>query len=114
MVDFVSSEAKKAGQWATLYTQHKIKEEKKLYQEALTGVSYVLPTIIHVGCQSDIECLFRVTKPYKACKVVISSGDFYKEVKKRSMVPAEMEKVVLKKSELAQIHENICWEVIEC
>lgn len=52
--------------------------------------------------------------PHKACQIIIKSGDFEKVVKKRSVAPAEMEKVILKASDLAQIHDDIEWELREC
>ena len=44
----------------------------------------------------------------------IKSGEFQKIVKKRSVAPAEMEKVVLKASDLSQIQGDIEWEVKVC
>lgn len=114
LVDFVSVEGKKAGINAIRYIEDNKQYGKELYQIASYGISYVIPQIIHENTSDDVECLFRVRNPYKACEIIITSGNFIKTIKKRSLAPAEMEKVILKKSELENIHDDISWEVREC
>ncbi|MEG0549287.1 MAG: FAD-dependent oxidoreductase [Coprobacillus sp.] len=114
LVDFVSVEGKKAGQYAFAYTQQHKEYGKELKMIANDGISYVIPQIIHESISNDIECLFRVRKPYKSCEIVMTSGDYIKIVKKRSLAPAEMEKIILKKEDLEKIHDDISWEVREC
>lgn len=114
LVDFVTSEANKAGYYAVQYINGKTASGKLLKQMASAGISYVLPQFIHADTNEDIECSLRVRNPYKGCQIIIKSGDFEKVVKKRSVAPAEMEKVILKASDLAQIHDDIEWELREC
>lgn len=113
LVDFVTSEANKAGYYAVQYILGKIKDGPVLNQIAGLGIAYVLPQIIHKNVNEDIECSLRVRNPHKKCQIIVKSGDFQKVVKKLSVAPAEMEKVILKASDLAQIHNDIEWEVKE-
>ncbi|MEG0276374.1 MAG: FAD-dependent oxidoreductase [Coprobacillus sp.] len=114
LVDFVSVEGSKAGMNAVKYISSHDQYGKQLFQIARDGISYVIPQIIHENISNDIECLFRVRNPYKSCEIVITSGNFVKVIKKRSLAPAEMEKVILKKVDLEMIHNDISWEVREC
>ena len=113
LVDFVSDEATNAGKYAAEYILETPRNEETLKQVVKDGISYVIPQLIHKNTDHDVECLFRVKRPYKSSEIVITSGDFIKVVKKRSLAPAEMEKVVLKASDLQQMHDDICWEVKE-
>ncbi|WP_028044640.1 NAD(P)/FAD-dependent oxidoreductase [Candidatus Stoquefichus massiliensis] len=114
LVDFVTSEANKAGYWAVKYIQGQTGDGHLINQIANNGISYVLPQVIHENAQADIECSLRVQAPHKDCQIIIKSGDFQKIVKKRSVAPAEMEKVILRVADLKQIHQDIEWEVREC
>ena len=114
LVDFVTSEANKAGYYAVQYISGKTTTGNVFNQIAKDGISYVLPQIIHEHAQGDIECSLRVQSPHKNCQIIIKSGEFQKIVKKRSVAPAEMEKVVLKASDLSQIQGDIEWEVKVC
>lgn len=113
LVDFVTSEANKAGYYAVQYIQGQTVDGPLLNQIAGSGISYVLPQMIHENANEDIECSLRVRNPHKNCQIIIKSGDFQKIVRKPSVAPAEMEKVILKVSDLAQIHGDIEWEVKE-
>lgn len=113
LVDFVTSEANKAGYYAVQYIQGQITDGPLLNQIAGQGISYVLPQMIHENTDEDIECSLRVRNPLKNCQIIIKSGDFQKIVRKPSVAPAEMEKVILKASDLSQIHSDIEWEVKE-
>lgn len=114
LVDFVTSEANKAGFYAAQYIQGEVLTGPMIHQIAGTGISYVLPQYIHEDSKGPIECSLRVKAPFQNIEIIIKSGDFIKVVKKRSVAPAEMEKVILKESDLVQIHKDIEWEVREC
>ena len=85
LVDFVTSEANKAGYYAVQYISGKTTTGNVFNQIAKDGISYVLPQIIHEHAQGDIECSLRVQAPHKNCQIIIKSGEFQKIVKKRSV-----------------------------
>lgn len=82
LVDFVTSEANKAGYYAVQYISGKTTTGNVFNQIAKDGISYVLPQIIHEHAQGDIECSLRVQAPHKNCQIIIKSGKFQKIVKK--------------------------------
>ena len=112
LVDFVSIEGTKAGKAASRYIQKGYKQDISLRNVAGEGISYIVPQYIK-HTDEDIECMFRVRETAKQVKIVITSGDFKKEVKKIAIAPAEMEKVVLKKSDLLNMKDEIRWEVVK-
>lgn len=114
LVDFVSDEASRAGKYAAEYVEGAYQETKTVKQIAKDGISYIIPQLIHKDVDHNVECLFRVKNPSQTSEIIITSGNFKKVVKKRSLAPAEIEKVILKASDLQQIENDICWEVKEC
>ena len=108
LVDFVSMEGEKAGSNAALYVQNNgeiKKETSQINVEAGSGVSYVLPTVIHPEKINDtVEFMFRVTDHLKNVAVqVMVSDTIIKEIKKPHVAPSEMEKLMLTKSELEKV-----------
>ena len=81
--------------------------------KAETGVSYIVPQIIHYdNLQDQTEFFLRVKAEYKNVEIVVKGDNQeIKRLKKRHMAPAEMEKVLLKKNEL-RAYEEITIEVI--
>ena len=114
LVDFVSAEGIKAGMGAVKYLQNKINNEQSIITYANTGISYVLPQQINYNnIDKDIELMFRVKTVYKNVRVIIKKDHkIYKEIKKNVILPAEMEKITLNKSELMDIKESISIEVV--
>lgn len=112
LVDFVSIEGKKAGIAASKYIKEGRKITTNLKNVADNGISYLVPQYI-TSTNEDIECMFRVRETAKHVTIVVSSGEFKKQIKKVAIAPAEMEKVVLKASELALMDREIRWEVVK-
>ncbi|MBP3700485.1 MAG: hypothetical protein J6I64_01210, partial [Lachnospiraceae bacterium] len=77
-------------------------------------IGYVLPQTIHPDrLDKSVELKFRVTDTYRNVRLrVCKDGQVYKEIKKRVMIPAEMEKLVLKKEELADVKESITLQIV--
>jgi len=104
LVDFVSLESKQAGEGAARYLKGQINNEGKAVTTVANGngVGYVVPQLYRFdNIDESITFKFRVRKPYKNVKVVVSvDGNVIKSVRKLTMLPAEMEMLTIKKSEL--------------
>lgn len=106
LVDFVSGEGKRAGAAAVKYIKGELSNKEGFVTEGRDGVGYILPQRVNTeNVEDKVEFLFRVTKNYKNAVIRLYKDDvLYKVIKKQHMAPAEMEKVVLKKEELEDIH----------
>lgn len=111
LVDYVSIEGKKCGQAAADYINGNNVVSAKHNNVLENGVSYIVPQYFHSG--KDIEFSFRVNKVFKQCKIHIYGDDVDKYVNKLGIVPSEMQKVMIKKEELADLDGDLHWEVIE-
>lgn len=101
LVDYVSSEAREAGEGAYLYLNDKLSHTgPHIMVKNLEGVNYVVPGHIYVNDMSDKFTLkFRVAKPFKDVNIIISQGDkVIKKLYKPAIIPSEMEIVKLEKS----------------
>ncbi len=104
LVDFVSEEAKKAGETAVKYVSGRIErsDETEIELRATFGVRYTVPSKIAVGRMDDtLTVRFRVGDVYKDSFVSVYFDDERViHQKKRVLAPGEMEQVVLKKANL--------------
>ena len=111
LVDYVSKEAYNCGIACAKYVLEKKINVSNVNSICKNGISYVIPQ--HFNNQNeDIEFLFRVNKVQKNAIIRLTANNFAKEIKKIAIAPAEMEKIILKKEELAQIQNELIWEVI--
>lgn len=115
LVDYVSSEGKKAGIAASKYLKQELQSGSAIAMQAGRDISYVIPHQINIeNVGPSIELMFRVTKAQKNVQLCIKQdGEVIKTIKKPHMAPAEMELLVLKKEELAHAKEHITIEVME-
>ena len=116
LVDFVTKEARRAGQNASKY----IKGELKNTTEEITvsydkNIGYMLPNVIHLAnIDKNIVFNYRVRKPLKNIKINIYFNDtLIKTLKKPYMLPAEMEELVLNKELFNSTVGNIRVEIEE-
>jgi len=100
LVDFVSSEALRAGKYAALYA----KTGETLDTAAVNvrwgeGVGYVVPQKIRAAnVEKAIEVFFRTTAIYKESKIDVRAGDeVLASFKRTHLAPGEMEKITLLK-----------------
>lgn len=109
LVDFVSSEGKKAGYYAASYIKGLLKPGISFPLLAGNGLSYVLPSKINpANLKGETELMFRVTAPCKSVELgVFKDGILMKTIKKPHLAPAEMEKLTLKKEELEGVKQNM-------
>ncbi|MDO4940368.1 MAG: NAD(P)/FAD-dependent oxidoreductase [Erysipelotrichaceae bacterium] len=111
LVDYVSIEAKKCGKAAADYIKGNKSKTEKQINVLGNGISYMVPQYFHLG--EGIEFSFRVNKVFKQCKIHVTGVGIDKYVNKLGIVPSEMQKVLIKKEELANLNGELHWEVIE-
>lgn len=115
LVDFVSMEAEECGKQVARYLNDEIDENAPGFPVVpQNNISYVVPQYVRpanleIGCKFS----FRVRKPMRSCLLRITDGhQVLKEVKKRVMLPAEMETIYLEKSMLEKV-DTLIFEVEE-
>jgi NADPH-dependent 2,4-dienoyl-CoA reductase/sulfur reductase-like enzyme len=106
IVDYVTIEAEKAGRSAAEFAKKGEVKKRRIEVKAGRGIRYVLPKKICVG--NDSELFLRVKEPGKNIKLLVSSGKkIIKKVKKKVVLPSEMIRLNLKKSDLEGLkHPN--------
>jgi thioredoxin reductase len=113
LVDFVTEESRKAGENVARYlTNKEMSKNHKISMKPLDGVSYIVPQVIHYdNLKEKTEFFLRVKNEYKKVELIVKGdNEVIKIFKKRHMAPAEMEKIMLKKSDLKP-YKTITMEV---
>ncbi len=115
LVDFVSEEGSKAGVAAAKYIKEELEGGHAIETQANEGIGYIVPQIIHPGnVEQRIELMFRVRNQYRNVAVVIKKdGEEFRRLRKKTMQPAEMEKVILRRQDLEDINSSISLEIVE-
>ncbi len=102
LVDYVSIEGRLAGQGAAKYIKGDFKRNK-INIECVSSehISYVLPQLINVNnIEEKIELKFRVKQPLKNKIInIILNDNVIKTINKPSLLPAEMQTIVIIKEE---------------
>lgn len=102
IVDFVTMEAERAGRNAAEFAKKGKVKRKRIEVKAGDGVGYVLPCWI--STDSDTELFLRVKEPGRDKQLHVMAGKkVLKKVKKKVVVPSEMVRIRLKKSDLLGI-----------
>lgn len=99
VVDFVTKESKSAGKNAAKYVKNELsREETYIDISPGKGVGSVVPQRIRTDNLDDtIELFIRVRDKYMNSKLELKlDGENIREIKKRYMIPSEMEKILLK------------------
>ena len=112
LVDYVSKEAKTAGENAADYVQSDVLEgQPELPVKTGNGIRYTVPSTIRPGRMDELQIIrFRVSDVYKNCRIVVSGeGTELLSLKKQILSPGEMEQVILKKQLL--IDQGISSEI---
>ena len=114
LVDFVSAEGSKAGESAARYIREELKSGAGFTCKAKQNVSYVMPARINVENVKDkVEFLFRVrVQARNATLNLYKDGELFRSIPKRHVAPAEMEKLIMKKSDLEDIKESFEIELV--
>lgn len=107
LVDWVSKESEKAGQFAKSYVQNKQRHERQ-EKEIICGdlIRYVVPQRLDYNkLNNPIDLSFRITKKVaQGTFKIIQDGVVIKEKKAKYLAPAEMEKITLNPSDLLNNH----------
>lgn len=116
VVDFVSEEGLRAGRFAAKYLKVEIcnaaRETAKVV--AGEGIGYVLPQILQKKGDSEITLSFRVRQVYHDVELLLKvDGQVIKTVKKKHLIPAEMERIRIKREELGKMQTEIRLEIRE-
>lgn len=115
LVDFVSEEGQAAGEAAAVYLEQGLPQGPAIQVgPADSSIGYVLPQQIHPdGISDHVELKFRVSAPGRQCTLRIrKDGQVYRDIRKRAVIPAEMEKLTLKKEELSDIRESLTLQIL--
>ncbi len=111
LVDFVSEEGYDAGKNAAQHVFNHYNEVSILVKP-LQNVRYIVPNIIKLDDETTIKLKFRVTKPFLQGKLLIKQGDnLIKEMKKKHLLPAEMEIIEINKSLIKNNGESLTIEI---
>lgn len=116
LVDWVTKEAEKAGEFAKAYVKEQTKDKQLFSTIAGDKIRYVVPQLINSNAlKGPIELSFRVKE--KASSVVFNvfqEGILIKQKKAKHVAPAEMEKLMLLPKELTHASPiTITMEVLE-
>ncbi|RRD93941.1 pyridine nucleotide-disulfide oxidoreductase [Clostridiales bacterium COT073_COT-073] len=114
VVDFVSEEGLHTGKNAAAYLQNKLMRAEEANVSAGAGIGYVLPQRVRKTLAEAVTFSFRVTDVKKNAELLVKvDGKVVKSVKKRQMIPAEMERITLKAEELNDLQSELVLEIRE-
>lgn len=117
LVDYVSEEARLAGENAAAYAKGEVQPLASIAISAGDGVRYTVPqSVSPAQMQEQVVVRFRVRDVYRDRSICVYLNDrCILRRKKRVMAPGEMEQIILKREELAACSElkeiKICTEV---
>ncbi|MCR5399171.1 MAG: NAD(P)/FAD-dependent oxidoreductase [Lachnospiraceae bacterium] len=113
LVDFVSMEGEEAGNGAVAFLRDELKPADRLSLSPGEGVSYVLPMYIcPENMEEKTEIKLRVTGVMRDVSLVLKSGDKkIAEQKKLKIQPSEMEKLIVKRDDLAGLKGELVLSV---
>ncbi|MDO4415524.1 MAG: NAD(P)/FAD-dependent oxidoreductase [Erysipelotrichaceae bacterium] len=115
LVDFVSLQAKRAAEGAVRYLKNRADRGETLNVGPGTNVLYTVPAGVHPhDAMENVEFFFRVSKPMNASVIEVRSGDkVLRTLRKKKLIPSEMERVMLKKEEIASLEDDVTISVSE-
>ena len=109
LVDFVSIQSSRAAKGAAKYLAGRAGKGEKVTVKNGTNVSYTVPKYVHPdAADEDVEIFFRYTHPMDKGTLIVKSGEkVLRRQKKRKLTPSEMDRVVLKASDIASLTEDV-------
>ncbi len=115
LVDYVSDEAEKAGEFAAKYVSDKSTlGSRSIKTVAGNGIRYILPQVIETNDNEDVTLFFRVTQPFNRIKINVSHGDnILTNAVKISAAPGEMEKLTIDNNLIKDVMNEITVSVEE-
>lgn len=113
LVDFVSLQAKRAGEGAARCIRGNTPEGEVFRTEAGSGISYIVPQKVHADA-GETEFFFRVRKPYGEAELEISCGGrVIRSLRKKHLMPSEMERMTLSGAQLRELDGSLVFTVKE-
>lgn len=107
LVDYVSMEAAMAGRGAAAYLQGNGAEGPWLPIRSGPGIGYTVPQRVHRRGE-DFEISFRVRTPMENQIITLRSGQrVIASVKRKKLLPAEMEKIRVRREQLTDPEEEL-------
>ena len=102
LVDFVSQEAKQAGESAARYLQQRTQVGQRTELRAVNGVRYTVPQHIDLAHMGDeVTVRMRVGQPYQRAAIcVYADGQLLRRLPKLVLAPGEMERVTLRRDQI--------------
>ena len=115
LVDFVSLQAKRAAEGAARYLKDPKDRGETMAVKPGENVLYTVPCCVHPeDAVGNVEFFFRVRKPMDAAVLEVRSGDkLIRTMKKRKLMPSEMERVMLSAKEIGELKEEVIISVRE-
>lgn len=114
LVDFVSEEAELAGKSASEYARRGDREKECVNCIAKDKITYVLPQKIDKNQSGNVTLFFRANGVYKNCRVVVENdGQEVLSLKKRVVVPGEMERVILTEKNIKALNGDLTLKIVE-
>jgi NADPH-dependent 2,4-dienoyl-CoA reductase/sulfur reductase-like enzyme len=116
LVDFVSEEAEKTGEYAAAYINGMAADGECLSVKNGAGVGGIVPHLVHKNPASDeVIFMFRPVGKYRDVKLTVKneSGNIIAEQKKTALTPGEMCQIAVKADEISKAGSSITIEVQE-
>ena len=109
LVDFVSEEGRKAGACVARYIKAELNRGSYLKIKNGKNINYTVPQKLNIDeISDDLTIFMRVNNIYSNKKIVIKSGEtIIAEYRRKHLAPSEMDKVILKRSMLQNVHDNL-------
>ncbi len=109
LVDFVSLQAKRAAEGAARYLKNPKDRGETLAVKPGENVLYTVPSCVHPNdAQENVEFFFRVRKPMDEGTLEVTSGDrVIRTMKKKKLMPSEMERVIITAKEIATLDGEV-------
>ncbi len=109
LVDFVSLQAKRAAEGAARYLKNPKDRGETLAVKPGENVLYTVPSCVHPSdAEENVEFFFRVRKPMDEGTLEVTSGDrVIRTMKKKKLMPSEMERVIITAKEIATLDGEV-------
>ncbi len=112
VVDFVSEEGLHSGKSAAAYLQGRLESGEEAQATAGAGIAYILPQRIRKRPETDVTFSFRVSAVQDEAELLVKMDDVVvKSIKKKHLIPAEMERLTLSAEELGALQGELRLEL---
>ena len=107
--------AKRAAEGAARYLKDPKDRGEPLPVKPGENVLYTVPSCVHPeDAAENTEFFFRVRKPIDEAVLTVKSGDrVIRTMKKRKLIPSEMERVMLSAKEIGELKEEVIISIAE-